>query len=261
MTISALVPLDGLAGYRFLQRTRDQQEDLISQSALSQRLEESFKERIGSIETPAQLVNDRELLEVSLAAFGLSSDIDSKFFIQKVLEEGTTDTSALANKLADQRYQDFSKAFGFGDRTIPRTQLSGFADEILAEYRSSSFETSVGEQDETLRIALNADRLLSDIASEDSSDRTKWLSVIGNEPLLQLVQGALGLPDSVAQLDLDRQIEIYDEKLQRQMGFEISDLVEDESRDALIERFLLRSSINTADTSSPGAMALTLLTS
>lgn len=260
MTISALVPMDGLAGYRFLQRTREQQEDLISQSPLSQRLEETFRERIGTIETAAQLVNDRELLQVSLAAFGLSSDIDSKFFIQKVLEEGTTETSALANKLADQRYQDFSKAFGFGDRTIPRTQLSGFPDEILAEYRSSSFETSVGEQDETLRIALNADRLLADLAAEDSSDRTKWLSVLGNEPLLQLVQGALGLPDSVSQLDLDRQIEIYDEKLQRQMGFEISDLVDDANRDALIERYLLRSSINTAETSSPGAMALTLLT-
>lgn len=260
MTISALVPMDGLAGYRFLQRTREQQEDLISQSPLSQRLEETFRERIGTIETAAQLVNDRELLEVSLAAFGLSSDINSKFFIQKVLEEGTTDTSALANKLADQRYQDFSKAFGFGDRTIPRTQLSGFPSEILAEYRSSSFETSVGEQDETLRIALNADRLLADLAAEDSSDRTKWLSVLGNEPLLQLVQGALGLPDSVSQLDLDRQIEIYDEKLQRQMGFEISDLVDVANRDALIERYLLRSSINSADTSSSGAMALTLLT-
>ena len=260
MTVSALVPMDGLAGYRFLQRTREQQEDLIAQSPLSQRLEETFKERIGTIETAAQLVNDRELLEVSLAAFGLSSDIDSKFFIQKVLEEGTTDRTALANKLADQRYQDFSKAFGFGDRSIPRTQLSSFADEILAQYKSSSFETSVGEQDETLRIALNADRVLVDIASEDSSDRTKWLSILGNEPLLQLVQTALGLPESVAQLDLDRQIEIYNEKLQRQMGAEITDLVNEDKRDALIERFLLRSSINSIDTSSPGAMALTLLT-
>lgn len=259
MTVYALVPMDGLAGYRFLQRTREQQEDLIAQSPLSQRLEETFKERIGTIETAAQLVNDRELLEVSLAAFGLSSDIDSKFFIQKVLEEGTTDRTALANKLADQRYQDFSKAFGFGDRSIPRTQLSSFADEILAQYKSSSFETSVGEQDETLRIALNADRVLVDIAGEDSSDRTKWLSILGNEPLLQLVQTALGLPESVAQFDLDRQIEIYDEKLQRQMGSEITDLVNEDKRDALIERFLLRSSINSIDTYSPGAMALTLL--
>ena len=86
MTISALVPMDGLAGYRFLQRTREQQEYMIAQSPVSQRLEETFRDRIGSITTAAQLVNDRELLEVSLAAFGLSSDIDSKYFIQKVLE-------------------------------------------------------------------------------------------------------------------------------------------------------------------------------
>ena len=261
MTISALVPMDGLAGYRFLQRTREQQEDMIAQSPVSQRLEETFRDRIGSITTAAQLVNDRELLEVSLAAFGLSSDIDSKYFIQKVLEEGTTDQSALANKLSDQRYLDFSKAFGFGDRVTPRTQLSTFADEILTEFKSSSFETSVGDQDETLRIALNADRLLAEVAAEESTDRAKWLGVLGNEPLLQLVQGALGLPDSVSQLGLNRQIEIYDEKLQRQMGFKISDLTNDENRDSLIERYLLRSSINTTDSSSPGAMALTLLSS
>lgn len=259
MTISALVPMDGLAGYRFLQRTRDTQENLISQAPMSQRLQTAFTERIGSIETAAQLVNDRELLEVALGAFGLSSDIDSKFFIQKVLEEGTTDNTALANKLSDQRYQEFSKAFGFGDRSIPRTQLSGFSDEILAQFKSASFEISVGDQDESLRIALNADRMFKEIATSEDKTRTKWLSVIGNEPLLQLVQGALGLPDGVTQLNLDRQVEIYEEKLRRQMGIEIEGLADDSARDQLIERYLIRASIDNADTSSPGALALTLL--
>ncbi len=260
MSIDALVPMDGLAGYRFLQRTREQQEDLIAQSPMSQRLEAAFRERIGTIETAAQLVNDRELLQVSLEAFGLSEDLDSKYFIQKVLEEGTTDTSALANKLADQRYQDLSKAFGFGDRTTPRTQLSTFADEILAEYRSSSFETSVGDQDQTLRIALNADRLIEEIAVSEDSERTKWLSVIGNEALLELVQGALGLPEDVTSLDLDRQVEIYDEKLQRQLGIGIEGLADEEARDKLIERYLLRASAESIDSTTPGALALTLLT-
>lgn len=259
MSISALVPMDGLAGYRFLQRTRDQQEDLIAQTPMSQRLQTAFKERIGSIDTPAQLVNDRELLEVALGAFGLSSDIDSKFFVQKVLEEGTTDSTALANKLSDQRYQDFSKAFGFGDRTTPRTKLSGFADEILSQFKSASFEVSVGDQDESLRIALNADRMLEEIASSDDTSRIKWLSIIGNEPLLELVQGALGLPDGVTQLDLDRQVEIYEEKLSRQMGIDIDGLTDSEHRDKLIERYLIRASVDSFDTSSPGALALTLL--
>lgn len=261
MSFSAIVPNDGLVGYRFLQRTKEQQEDLIAQSPTSQRLEAAFRERIGTIETAQQLVDDRELLTVALEAFGLGDDIDNKYFIQKILEEGTTDSSALANKLSDQRYQDLADAFGFGDRSIPRTQLSIFPDEIIDKYHSSTFEISVGEQDESLRVALNADRLISEVVDTEESDRTKWLNILGNEALLETFQVALGLPDSMAQLDLDTQVEMYESKLKRQLGITISELTDESTRDQLIERYLLRNAVDLGASQSSGSLALTLLTS
>jgi hypothetical protein len=259
MTFSAVVPLDGLAGYRFLQKTMPQQKALAASDPTNQRLTDAFRERIGTITTASQLVQDRELLEVALGAFGLSDDIDNKYFVRTILEEGTASATALARKLSDQRYTDFSAAFGFGDRTVPRTQLSTFADEILARFEDVSVEVAVGEEDETLRLALNAERTLPDIVDSDTKSKTKWLNIIGNDPLRVTFTTALGLPDSIAQLNLDRQVEIFEEKLQQQMGIAIDDLSTAEHRETLIERYLLRASIEQTDSYSSGSLALALL--
>jgi hypothetical protein len=62
-------------------------------------------------------VGDRRLLEVALGAFGLDDDIRNRFFIRKVLEEGTTSPSRrFANRLSDKRYLALAETFGFGDR-------------------------------------------------------------------------------------------------------------------------------------------------
>lgn len=259
MMFQALVPSGGLEGYRFLQRTLERQQELTGESAEFKRNADAFRERIGSITTAQELVADRALLTVALGAFGLEDDINNKYLVQTILEEGTNDTQSLANKLADQRYQDFSAAFGFGDRTVPRTQLGIFPDEILDRYQRVSLEVSVGDQDESLRIALSADRELAELASEDNTDTTKWLTLLGNSAQRTLMGTALGLPDSVAQLDLDTQVGIFSSKMKRQLGLEITDLTDGDARDRVIERYLLRDAINTQASLSSGAVALTLL--
>ncbi len=108
-------------------------------SPVIQRDTDYFLENIGKIDTAEDLVNDRRLLSVALGAFGLDEDIDSKYFIRKVLEDGTLDPEALSNKLADKRYLDFSQAFGFGDYGIPpRTKVSDFATEIVDATRNGN---------------------------------------------------------------------------------------------------------------------------
>lgn len=201
--------MGGFAGWAFLKRTQTAQQAALQASPAASRDEAYFRAKIGEVKTADELVNDRRLLRVSLTAFGLENDIDSKAFIRKVLTDGTLKEGALSNRLADKRYRDFSAAFGFGDFPVSRNQVSGFADKILAQHRTKTFEAAVGAQNGTFRLALNAERELPALAAKSGSDDAKWFTIMGNRPLREMMQVALGLPSSLAALDLDQQLSAF----------------------------------------------------
>lgn len=262
MTYQPIVPIGGLAGWAFLERTMEKQTAAFNNGAEITRDTAYFEENIAEINTAEELVADRRLLRIALGAFGLQDDIDNKFFIQKILSEGTISSDALANKLSDTRYADLAGAFGF-DLGTPRSKISDFASEITAKYRQQQFEVAVGNQDDNMRLALNAERLLPDLVDSESAESTKWYQILGNEPLRAVFQTALGFPDSFAQLDIDRQRVEFAERSESQLGLEsLSDLQDPEVMDKLIQRFLLQAQIAEYNSSmSAGSIALTLLQS
>lgn len=261
MSFQPVLPLTGYAGWSFLKRTMARQQVAQQASPMQKQDEAYFREKIGKVKTAEQLVNDRRLLRVSLAAFGLEGDINSKAFIRKVLEGGTLTPSSLANKLADKQYQKFSAAFGFGDFSVPRTQISTFADTILDKFRTRSFETAVGAQNNAYRLALNAERELPDLAAKATSETAKWYAVLGNAPLRQVIQGAMGLPSSFAAIDLDQQVSVLKDRTRAAFGADtVSQFRDPAKMDALVRRFLFRSELQeTAAASSPASIAMTLL--
>ncbi|QCO55320.1 DUF1217 domain-containing protein [Pseudorhodobacter turbinis] len=261
MSFSPVVPFSGYSGWAFLKRTLPEQKEAFQASATLARDEDYFRAKIGSIQTAEDLVSDHRLLTVALGAFGLDDDINNRFFIKKVLKDGTLDSSALGNKLADKQYLALSASFGFGDSAIPSTQNPGFADEILTAYQDRQFETAVGEQDENLRFALNAERELAVLASRDSSEDTKWFTVMGNEPLRQVFEKALGLPSSFATLDLDMQLKTLKAKTEKAFGdSSVAQFSDPANLDDLVKKFLIRSEAMASFSSTSGAsIALTLL--
>lgn len=262
MSFQPVIPASGLVGWRFLQRTMETQTATFNQGVSIARDTDYFLEKIGQIDTAEQLVSDRRLLRVALGAYGLQDDIDNRFFIRKVLEDGTLDPEALSNKLADERYKNLSKGFGFGDFPVPNTKLSDFGPRIVAQYRQQAFEQAVGDQDNAMRLALNADRQLPQIVSETGSDTTKWFRVMGTGPLREVFEVALGLPKSFGQLDLDKQQEVFRDKARSQLDIEsFADLGQPDVREALIQRYLLRAQVAEINAQGSGALALTLLQS
>lgn len=256
------LPLTGYAGWSFLQRTRESQQEAFTESLAVERSTDYFRDNISKIETAEQLVQDRQLLEVALGAFGLDDDIGNKFLIQKVLEEGTLETDTLANRLSDTRYQDLSSSFGFGDFDIPATQISTFADDIIARYEDRQFEQAVGNQNNDLRLAMNFGPGLADLVSDDISDDAKWFSLMGNPPLREVVETALGLPTSFGALDIDKQLETFKERASATFGSEKIDGFSDpEAQEKMIRLFLLRSEVAQTSQISSAQSALTLLSS
>lgn len=262
MNFQPLIPGSGLAGWRFLQRTYDAQFEAFNASPLLARDTRYFTENISDVTSAEDLVKDRRLLTVALGAFGLEGDIDNRYFIQRILEDGTRSDDALANKLTDDRYKQLSEAFGFGPGETRTSQSPAKMAEIVAKFRTQSFEVSVGEQDDTMRVALFAQRELAKLAHDTSSEEAKWFTLMGLPPLRSMFETALGLPKTFGQIDIDQQFEIFKEKTRTVTGNDsVSQFVEAEVIDRMTNLFLARSQIADISASSSGANALTLLQS
>ncbi|MDX8352865.1 DUF1217 domain-containing protein [Cognatiyoonia sp. IB215182] len=262
MSFQPVVPLSGYVGWRFLERTFDAQQTAFSESQPITRATDYFRENIGNVRTAEDLVSDRQLLSVALGAYGLDDDIDNRFFIRKILEDGTIDDDALANRLADNRYAEFSRAFGFGDQPVPRTSQTSFVDDVVARFEARQFERAVGEQDNDLRLAMNVSTGLSDILNRNSTPTGQWFSVMGNAPLRNVFETALGLPSSIASIDLDQQLEVFQDRSRTVLGTDdLSVLADPAEQEKLIRLFLVRAEAAEVSVSSGASAALTLLQS
>lgn len=263
MSFQPVVPFGGMAGWAFLERTRDSQQAAFEKAPEIQRDTDYFTENIGAVTSAKELVDDFRLLKVALGAFGLEDDIGNKYFIQKILEDGSLDPDALANKMSDKRYLELSKAFGFGDFSTPNTQLSDFPDTILDAYKTHQFEVAVGEQDSDLRLSMSLERDLGAILKKNTTDDGRWFSVMGNPPLRKAFETALGLPASFGSLELDLQLSGFRKRAESVFGeSEVSQFSEPGKMEELNRMFLIRSQINAGGAFlSSGSIALTLLQS
>lgn len=261
MSFQPIIPLAGYSGWRFLQRTSEAQQDAFTSRPDISRDTEYFREKIGDIKSAEDLVSDRQLLRVALGAFGLSDDINSKFFIQKILEEGTIESDALANRLSDSRYRNFSEAFGFGDiGGAGHTVRSDFADDIISRFEDGEFQIAVGNQNENLRLAMNFSSSLQDISEQSTTVDSRWFNVMGNPPLRRVVETALGLPSAIASIDIDQQLESFKEKSNSLFGTDDpADFLSDENSEQMIRLFLIRAEASNLSSTSSGSVALTLL--
>lgn len=251
----------GLTGWQFLQTTYDRQLETFAKSTEFKRDTDYFRENIGNVTTAEQLVSDRRMLNIALGAFGLQDDINNKFFIQRMLGDGTTAQDALANRFTDSRYADLSRAFGLGPGEVRGSMTPGFADRIISRFHANSFEIATGAQDETMRIALYAERVLPDAMSAESSPAAKWFTIMGQPPLRTLFETALGLPTAFGQVDIDQQLTVFQDRSESVFG--ISEPAEFAAPDVLnkvITTFIARSQIDAFEnSSSSAAIALTLL--
>lgn len=261
MSFQPVVPFSGYSGWAFLKRTRENQQDNFNASPRIKRETEYFRARIGAIKTADELVSDRRLLSVALGAFGLGADIGNRFFVKKVLEDGSENSEALANRLSDKRYLEFTSAFGFGDAAAPGSQLSGISARITAAFQEQEFEQAVGSQNEDMRLALSAERELSTILAKDTTDDGRWFLVMGTPPLRRIFEQAMGMPVSIGSLDLDRQLDEYRQRAEKLFGDgEVGQFSDPEKREKLVRRFLLQADIDASiSVRSPGSVALAIL--
>lgn len=261
MSFAPALPLAGYGGWRFLNRTLEMQQTAFSRSPALQRDIDHFRTHIGKVETAGDLVADRRLLRVALGAFGLDDDINNRFFIRKVLEEGTTDPKAMANRLSDKRYHAMASAFGFDNPEPVFRQDQGFTDRISATFMSRQFEQAVGAQDDSMRHALALQRELPALADRKMTEQARLYTVLGTPALRKVFETALGLPDSFAAIDLDRQVEVLRDRVLRRFGpGGVAQFAQPDRLEALTRQFMIQTELASPGmTNSPAGAALQLL--
>jgi hypothetical protein len=72
-----------------------------------------YQANIGKISSVDGLLADRRLYAYAMKAYGLEDMTYATAFMRKVLTEGTATATSFANRLADDRYVAFAKAFDF----------------------------------------------------------------------------------------------------------------------------------------------------
>ncbi|MEM1343088.1 MAG: DUF1217 domain-containing protein [Pseudomonadota bacterium] len=255
-----IVPLGGVGGLAFIDRTFERQFELFNKSPQLERDVSYFLENAASFDSAEALVQDTRALRVVLGSVGLEDELPKRAFIRKVLEEGTLDPDAFALKLADPSWRKLAERVGFGNG-FNGFSLENARTQIAADYRTRQFERALGDVDVDLRLALNFRREVAEISRDPAVENAGWFRITGSRPLRAVVDLAFGLPEQFGALDLDLQrTRLEDVASARYGGKSPAIFTDPEVVEDVIRRFLVRSQAQagpSADT--PGFTALTIL--
>ena len=204
-----------------------------------------FRDNIGKVESIDDLLDDPRLLDYALRAYRVEGLELSRADLARLLEGGTSDADSPANKHRDENVAKFVAAFDFATLGEKTTRYVPALDDAIAGYMRQNLEQDAGNTNEGVRLALYFERKASDIKSV--------YSILGDPALAEVVRTALGMPSSMAQADIDRQVAAIEKRL------DIEDFQDPEKLGKFLTRFSTMWDVNNnSATSSP---AVTLLSS
>ena len=83
---------------------------------------------------------------------------------------------------------------------------------------------------------------------------------MGDPPIREVVQTALGLPKSIAKIDLDQQLEAFKTKSKAAFGTDVvADILNPDVTETVIRRYLVRNASDQSSNFSSASTALALL--
>lgn len=164
-----------------------------------------YKAKIGDVKSVDDLLGDRRLFAYAMKAHGLEDMTYARAFMRKVLTEGVSDRTAFANRLADDRYVAFAKAFDFQTYGAGTTTLAAANADTTDAYLRQSLETDAGNEDTGVRLALYFARQAPTVSS--------GYGVLADQALSQVVKTVLGLPDVASAEGIARQATIIEARV------------------------------------------------
>ena len=184
-----------------------------------------YRANIGNVKSIEDFISDRRLVNFAMTAHGMTDLSYAKGLIRKTLEEGIDENDALANRLSDRRFREFAATFNFKRYEAATTSFERASEGTIQMFLRQTVETEAGEQNQTVRLSLYFQRNAADIKNA--------FDVLSDPALLEVVRIAAGLPATISALDIDRQAELINEKLN------FDDFSSTERLNEFIERFAI----------------------
>ena len=178
---------------------------------------------VSKLESIDDLMADKRLLNFALSSYGLNPATEKPEVVRQMLEGGIDDAASPANKLTDKRYAAFVSAFNFTDRGEKATTFSSAQQPVVDKYMRQTLEENAGKDNEGVRLALYFERKAPTL--------TSFYQVLADPALAKVVRTLLSLPDSFATANVDKQVQLFESKL------DIKDFSDPEALSKLMTRF------------------------
>ncbi|WP_138472133.1 DUF1217 domain-containing protein [Poseidonocella sp. HB161398] len=184
------------------------------------------------------------LREAMASAFGLEegfsalSEADQLAALKQAMKAqfGTEDVAALEEPAAMAAFSGL----------YVDAQIAG----ITQSYMEQEFRIAVGELRPELRVAMSVAEELQKAVESGGTEVGQWYRALGNSVLREAFEGAFGLSDEFAQMDLDGQVSLMRTSSERLIGSSaVADFLAPEAQEKLITQYLARAGTSGTATS------------
>ncbi|PFG61892.1 uncharacterized protein DUF1217 [Thioclava sp. ES.031] len=233
---------------KLIDRTQAKQLDQLAQEPQHARAISRFREKIANIHTAADLVGDYDTYSFVMKAFDLKDQMFGKAMMREILSSDSADKTSLVNRLTDPRFRKLYDALGFtnGGTANTNTSSTAWQDKIVDQYVSQQFINGESDQNPTVGSVLEFRQKVGGLKT--------WYSVLKDKDTAQFMRTALGIPNDVVKLDVERQKQIFEDK------FDITKLKDPKEVDNLVSHFVAVYDANNFSTGgAAGNAAVTLM--
>ena len=182
-----------------------------------------YQANIGSVGSPAGLVNNYRLFSYVLNAYELGDMSYAKGLFQQVLEQGTGSTNDLAYTLNNPQMLALAQTFDFADNGASATSSAAVQTGVVNNYIQQTLETNQGQSDPGVQLAL--------YFQQNAPNITSVYNILADKNLLTVVQTALGISPLTSAEPIDTQANLIAQKLN------INDFQNPKKLQTFIERF------------------------
>jgi hypothetical protein len=187
-------------------KTKENQIESLEKQPIHKRAIEYFKENISKISNVDEFVDDYKSYSFVMKAFGLEDQIFGKAMMKKILSSDIRDKESLINRMTDSRFREIYKYMGFQEEGTknPNVSKESWQNGIIDKYLDVQFENQQYESNPNLGTALYFERKASSMKT--------WYHVIGDKEISSFMRTALGLPDSMGTMPVEKQKKLFESK-------------------------------------------------
>lgn len=212
-----------LATYLQISNNMAKWQNLTASEPMVQAQTDYYQQNIGSVKTPSDLVNNYRLFSYVMTAYGMGDQVYAKALVQKVLEQGTYNSSNLAYTLNNPNMLALAKAFDFVGDGPSATASTAAQTTVVNNYIQQTMEDDQGQSNPGVKLAL--------YFQDHASDIKDAYSILADKNLLTVVQTALGISPYTSYEDIDTQAKLITNSMN------IADLQDPQKLQTFIQKF------------------------